>query len=365
MSPTNSVLDAAPNSGVDPDEFIRAAMAWHFGPTTGSPYWLKRSKSFDFDPIKDVHCFADLALFPNVVDELRHVTPEEMIPRGYGSSAKVVGFFESGGTTGIPKRVLFLDDWVRTMVDYMHESIARAALPDKANWLGIVPTGPHVIGEQFRRVCNSNGGVFFSVDMDPRWVKKLVGAGKTEDAEDYANHIVEQAGNVLRSQEIGILATTPPLLERLSRREDLVSLINRNVRGILWSGTHMDPDTYDILAGDVFPNVSLSGVYGSTLILGGVHQRVGASAERRCIFDGASPFISFRVIDPQSGESVAYGERGQVVMNHISRSALLPNNLERDSAIRLPAPKGVMGDAVAQVSPVESFEGQAVIEGVY
>jgi hypothetical protein len=34
---------------------------------------------------------------------------------------------------------------------------------------------------------------------------------------------------------------------------------------------------------------------------------------------------------------VPYGARGQVVMNHISKAMFLPNNLERDTAIRVPA----------------------------
>jgi hypothetical protein len=42
-------------------------------PETGSPYWLKRAKALDFNPLTDVTTFEDLALFPNVVDELRDV----------------------------------------------------------------------------------------------------------------------------------------------------------------------------------------------------------------------------------------------------------------------------------------------------
>ena len=73
----------------------------------------------------------------------------------------------------------------------------------------------------------------------------------------------------------------------------------------------------------------------------------------------------FWVVDPDTGEPVPYGERGQVVMSHISKGMFIPNNVERDSAIRLAGPDGQVGDSVTEVKPVEVFEGEAVIEGVY
>ena len=83
------------------------------------------------------------------------------------------------------------------------------------------------------------------------------------------------------------------------------------------------------------------------------------------IFDARSPDITFLVIDPQTGRPVGYGERGQVVMNHISKTMFFPNNLERDTAIRVPGPAGQVGDSLRDVKPVETFAGETVIEGVY
>jgi hypothetical protein len=50
----STVLDAGPSDGVDPDEFVRAAMRWHFDPATGSRYWLGRAGRLGFDPRQDV-----------------------------------------------------------------------------------------------------------------------------------------------------------------------------------------------------------------------------------------------------------------------------------------------------------------------
>jgi hypothetical protein len=56
---------------VDADAYLRAAMAWHFGADTGSPFWLGATKDLDFDPLTDVGTFTDLRLFPNLTDQLR------------------------------------------------------------------------------------------------------------------------------------------------------------------------------------------------------------------------------------------------------------------------------------------------------
>jgi hypothetical protein len=101
------------------------------------------------------------------------------------------------------------------------------------------------------------------------------------------------------------------------------------------------------------------------MILGASRARDALSEDDPVIHDAYSPYITFSVIDPQSGRPVSYGERGQVVMNHISKAMFLPNNLERDTAIRIPGPDGQVGDSVSEVKPVETFDGATVIEGVY
>jgi hypothetical protein len=237
--------------------------------------------------------------------------------------------------------------------------------PRDTNWLAITPSGPHIIGALCARLSASRGGINFTVDLDPRWVKKLIAAGKAEEADAYAEHLVDQAGFVLRTQRVGALMTTPPILERLSRHDDLVKLINDKVRGIQWGGAHLDPDTRDLLRNEVFPQTRLCGTYGSTMVLGGAVERAGLTDDDPCIFDTHSPYITFSVVDPETLRPVGYGERGQVVMNHISKGMLLPNNLERDNATRVQPPPGAMGDSVADVTPVETFDNEAVIEGVY
>ena len=359
------LLDAALDAHPDPNAYIRAAMQWHFGRDTGSPFWLDRARSLEFDPRTDVRGFDDLARFPNVTDELRDVPVTELIPRGYGDHPDVVGVFESGGTTGAPKRIVFLRDTWEHNVAWSIARYASLGVPRNRGWLALFPSGPHMVGELWRSQAAAMGGALFTIDMDPRWVKKLLAADRRDEADAYAEHLIDQAKFALETQDIGVLVSTPPLLERLAQREDLVALVRQKVRAIVWAGAHMDGDTRALLRTDVFAGVELIGLYGSTMVLGGALERRGLSADDACIFDPPSPQISFRVVDPETRRDVGYGERGQVVMNHVSASFLLPNNLERDTATRVRPLSGQVGDSVADVAPVADFAGATVIEGVY
>ncbi|MFD9407980.1 phenazine antibiotic biosynthesis protein [Streptomyces sp. NPDC059989] len=359
------ILDLPSDVRPDPDELVRAAMEWHFHPDTGSRFWLERAKTLGFDPRRDVTTHADLALFPNVAAELRAVPAEDLIPRGYGRNPDVVGIFESGGTTGAPKRVVLLRDWLDRMLEWSNAQLDAHGFRRGANWLGTVPSGPHIVGEYFRRSATTHGVHGFSVDLDPRWVKRVIAEGRAAEANAYAEHVVDQAAEVLRSQRIGVLTITPPLLERLARREELVDLVNSKVHAIRWGGTQMDADSRFLYKTEVFPDIVLSGNYGSTMILGFAGERPGLSDTDPCVFDPLGPYVTFSVVDPQSLKPVGYGERGRVLVHHLSKSFLLPNNLERDLATRVEPLDGAFGDSVADIAPVLRFENEPVIEGVY
>jgi phenylacetate-coenzyme A ligase PaaK-like adenylate-forming protein len=359
-----SLIDLPRTALIDDQQaYLQQAVRWHFSPQTGSPYWLERAKTLDFDPLTDVKTFEDLALFPNIVDELRHVSVREMVPAGYGPTPPSPTIYESGGTTGAPKRVIVLPDWAEQLTKLLVADLDQPALRDGGS-LFVGPTGPHMFGQIQKDVAAQRNSVLFYIDLDPRWVKKLVARGAGDEAAAYVKHVVEQAGFILRTQDIALLTTTPPLLQAIAHHDDLVDVINDKVARIQLGGAHLDADTRDILR-DIFPNIQLDNMYGSTMILGTARTRDAISKDDPDIHDAYSPYITFSVIDPESGRPVSYGERGQVVMNHISKAMFLPNNLERDTAVRVLGPDGQLGDSVSEVKPVETFGGETVIEGVY
>lgn len=363
-SPNDPILDVPRTTPPDADAYIRAAMAWHFGADTGSPFWLRAATGFDFDPVKDVRTHDDLRLFPNLVDELRDVPVEDLIPRGYGSPLPIPLVFESGGTTGAPKRTAQLPDWVEQVTRWQVDDFSMGGFVAGAGLLCMMPGGPHGVGYYDRAVAERLGSAFHAVDLDPRWVKKMAARANARAAAEvgeYVDHVLEQARHILETQNVANLHATPPLLEAIATSDLLTSLVNRRIRYILLSGAHVDLDTMALFR-SIYPDAAISVAFGSTMILSQAATRTQGAVH---IFDPRWPYVVFWVIDPETGARVPYGERGQVVMNHVSKGMLIPNNLERDTAIRVPGPEGQVGDSVSEVAPVAVFDGGPVFEGVY
>ncbi|WP_337662050.1 MULTISPECIES: phenazine antibiotic biosynthesis protein [Actinoalloteichus] len=367
-TPAPSPLDTPWQTPPDAQDLVREAVEWHFNPKTGSRFWLERARTLDFNPLTDVHTVEDLTLFPNVVDELRHIPVEDMVPQGYASIAGITArplVGESGGTTGRPKRIYSLPDVLNSSWRWYWSRLREHDMPTGRNWLGVVPMGPHMIGTLTQDAAAEFGGIYFPLDLDPRWAKRCVASGSAEAVKGYVNHLVDQVEWILTTQDIGLIAATPPLLQAICTREHLVDIINERVHTITWSGASMDADTAELMATEVFPEVNIIGIYGSAMIFCGIPQRPGGGRTDPAIFDPPSPFSMFGLIDPETGGSVPYGERGQLVSHHMTRNLFLPNNLERDTAIRHEHGLGYAGDALSEVRPVEEFGSAKVIEGVY
>lgn len=360
-----SLLDVPRSVSVaDPEAYLRAAIAWHFGQDTGSEFWLRIAQTLDFNPLTDITTFADLRLFPNLVNELRSVPVEDLIPRGYdaqGHRAPLPQIFESGGTTGAPKRTVQLPDWIAQVVQWQTEDFAAGGFLAGRGFVCLMPSGPHGVGYFSRLVSERLGSVFHPIDIDPRWVKKLAARAAATEVAAYIDHIVEQAVYILHTQNVANLHTTPPLLEAIARDDHVVDLVNAKIRYLLLSGAHVDADTLDLLR-EIFPETTITMAFGSTMILS---QAVTRTDGDSFVFDPRTPYVVFWVVDPDTGEQVPYGRLGQVVMNHISKGMFIPNNAERDMAIRMPGPAAPISDSVSAVRPVTTFEGEAVIEGVY
>ena len=357
-----SILDVPRSVPVtDSEAYLRAAIAWHFGEETGSAFWLRTARTLDFDPLTDITTFTDLRLFPNLLSELRTVPVEDLIPRGYGSPAPVPQIFESGGTTGAPKRTAQLPDWIAQVVQWQTEDFATGGFLPGQGFLCLMPSGPHGVGYFSRLVSERLGSVFHSIDIDPRWVKKVAARNAVTEVAAYVDHVIEQAVFVLQTQNVANLHTTPPLLEAIARDDHVVDLVNAKIRYLLLSGAHVDADTLDLLR-DIFPDTTITMAFGSTMVLSQAVTRIDGDS---FVFDPRTPYVVFWVVDPDTGEQVPYGQLGQVVMNHISKGMFIPNNLERDMAVRMPGPAAQISDSVSAVRPVTTFEGEAVIEGVY
>src|SRR5262249_19863318 len=161
------------------DAWVQEVVAWHFDPATGCPFWLEYAKKLGWDPRKEVTKFADIAKFPEFQDEwLRGGPVNRWIPKGYAGKPTYV--FETGGTPGVPKsRVVFEDHFI----DYelFSKTLPDDKFPRGANWLMLGPSGPRRLRLAVEHLAQFRGGICFCVDLDPRWVVKLIKRGKMEE----------------------------------------------------------------------------------------------------------------------------------------------------------------------------------------
>src|ERR1043165_7863574 len=76
------------------------------------------------------------------------------------------------------------------------------------------PSGPRRLRLSVEHLAQHRGGICFCVDLDPRWVIKLIKKGWHEHLQAYKDHVIDQAVTILRAgHDIRCMFATPKLLE--------------------------------------------------------------------------------------------------------------------------------------------------------
>ncbi|GCE15622.1 phenazine biosynthesis protein [Tengunoibacter tsumagoiensis] len=354
-------FDALP----EPDELVRETMQWHFQPQTGSPFWLRQKDQLPFDPLTDIRTVADLYRFPDVSSQWKHIAVEDLIPRGCRQEqAWEFSVFESGSTTGSPKRIIESTSR-RRGIDWINSMLTMHGIPEQGHWLHIGPTGPHIVGRSIGLVAHLRSSLCYYIDFDPRWVKKCIQQQRLDITKLYLDHIISQAVNALETQPISMLFATPPVLEAICKRPEVLALFQKRIRVLIWAGTSISTESLYLLEEEFFPDTKIIGWYGNTLMgIACQRPRVAEDTEL-CVFQPFYPYCLVDVVRPESpGELVDYGEVGQVRMTLLTKELFVPNVLERDSALRQKPVAGFAWDGLARIGTLDSARNQ-VIEGVY
>jgi len=346
------------------DAHVREIIAWHFSPETGSPFWLDWAKTADFDPLTEVKSFADIRKFPHFQDEwLRDEQNERWIPKAYTGRPFIV--FETGGTTGMPKQRIGWEDHLRDYEEFSEYLDAEfpGSFPRGANWLMLGPTGPRRLRLSIEHLAHVRGGSCYHVDLDPRWVKRLITNKHFDQAKAYMEHVVDQAANILKHRKVSGLFTTPKLLEALAER---VNIWDAGIRGVFCGGTTMLPQYTRFIVEEVLENrIGFYPTYGNTLMGLAASVPLTPADQFSITYYAPQPRAILRVVDPENtATTVEYDAWGRVELNTLTREFFMPRFLERDEAIRR-RPRGQYAwDGVAEVRPFGAMQ-KTIVEGVY
>ena len=344
------------------DAHVREIVQWHFNPDTGCPFWLEFAQKLGFDPRKEIGNFDDLRKLPPFEDDwLRGGPVRRWLPRGL--AGKPVYVFETGGSTGVPKTRVQVDDF---RVDYENfsKTLSDQTFPRGADWLMLGPSGPRRLRLAIEHLAqHRGGGIAFCVDLDPRWVIKLIKRGEIQEANLYKQHCIEQAQVILRNHpNIKCIFTTPKLLEALA---DKIDLPRYGITGIFCGGTELTPQYHRFAREELVPGVDFVPTYGNTLMGLATHKPFDPADNYEIIYHAPQPRAVLEVVDPNDpAKHVDYGQTGRVRLTTLTKETFIPGFLERDEAIRRPPCDPYPWDGCGNVRPFSGFSS-TVVEGVY
>src|SRR5687768_7488984 len=251
--------------------------------------------------------------------------------------------------------------WNDYKVDYSEfsEKIPDTHFPRNHYWLMMGPTGPRRLRLAIEHLANVRGCSCYFIDLDPRWVKRLLSAKQTEQAKAYMEHVVEQAATILKYRKVSGLFTTPKLLEALSEK---INLYEAGIRGVFCGGTTMAPQYVRFIVEEVLEGkIGFYPTYGNTLM--GLAASVPLRAEDNfsITYYAPQPRAVLRVVDPKNtSQLVDYDQWGRVELTTLTGEFFMPRFLERDEALRRHPRAPYEWDGVAEVRPFGAMENKIV-----
>jgi len=367
MSISDPAIEAAGKAARDRlDAWTREVVNWHFDPASGSPFWLEYASKLGFDPRKEIQSFADVSRMPPFEDEwLRGGPVGRWVPKGLGD--KPVFVFETGGTTGIPKTRINCEDF-RIDYELFSDTLPDEHFPRGANWLMLGPSGPRRLRLGVEHLCQHRGGICFCVDLDPRWVIKLIKKGWTEHLDAYKDHVIEQAVTILEANHnIQCMFATPKLLESLALKlEDMGTSIGKvGIKGIFSGGTEFTPQWNRFAHEELLDGAYMTPTYGNTMMGLAASAPTGPHNNYKIAYYPPQPRAAIEVVDfDDPSKVVAYGATGRVKVTTLTREFFMPGFLERDEGEREPPCEKYPWDGVSGVRPFHGFAATTTV-GVY
>ena len=288
------------------------------------------------------------------------------MPKGY--AGKPIYVFETGGSTGVPKSRINHEDF---RIDYSNfsDTLPEDKFPLGSNWLMVGPSGPRRLRLAIEHLAQHRGGICFMVDLDPRWVIKLIKKGWTEHLQAYKDHVIDQAVTILGAgHDIKCLFTTPKLLEALALRlEEMGTSIHKaGITGIFSGGTEFTPQWNRFAHEELLDGAYMTPTYGNTLMglaasspVRPAQQLQDHATTRRSRARSPRSWISTTRRSPSTT-----AQTGRVKLTTLTREFFMPGFLERDEGEREAPYEQYPWDGVSGVRPYRELAATTTV-GVY
>jgi hypothetical protein len=230
------------------------------------------------------------------------------------------------------------------------------------------PSGPRRLRLAIEHLAQHRGGICFCVDLDPRWVVKLIQKGWGEHLEAYKNHDIEQAITILGAgHDIRCMFTTPKLLEALALKLEAkgTTIRQAGITGIFSGGTEFTPQWNRFAHEELLDGAYMTPTYGNTLMGLAASAPSGPHNNYKIAYYPPQPRAVVEVVDfDDPNKVVGYGETGRVKLTTLTREFFMPGFLERDEGEREPATERFAWDGVSGVRPFRGFAATTTV-GVY
>jgi len=319
-----------------------------------------------------VKTFDDLKKFPIFEDDwLRGGPVNRWIPKGLAGKPTYV--FETGGTTGVPKSRVVIDDF-RIDYELFSHTLPDQYFPKGSNWLMLGPSGPRRLRLAVEHLCQYRGGISFCIDLDPRWVVKLIKKGWMEHLEAYKKHCIDQAITILTAgHDIKCMFTTPKLLEALADglAEKGTSIQEVGITGIFSGGTEFTPQwtrfcVEELLGGPAEESgVYMTPTYGNTLMGLACSRPITADDDYTIAYYAPQPRAVVEVVEFEDhAKAVGFGQTGRAKLYTMTKEFFVPGFLERDEGEREKPFAKYPWDGISGVRPYHGIPGGTTV-GVY
>ena len=231
------------------------------------------------------------------------------------------------------------------------------------------PSGPRRLRLSIEHLCQQRGGICFCIDLDPRWVIKLIQRGAMDELRAYQDHVIDQAMTVLSAgHDIQCMFTTPKLLDALAQRfeSDGSSIRKAGITGIFCGGTEMTAQWARFAIEELLgPEVYMAACYGNTLMGLARARTLTPKDGYKITYYAPQPRAVLEVVEADDPEkSVAPGGNGRVMLTTLTKEFFLPRFLERDQGEMEPPCEEFPWNGVSGVRPFGA-SGTTTTVGVY